>query len=212
MAEWPKWSRLEELYKKDIPVVGTITNYHERFGYTVDVGGLAVHLSKYELTMAPVEDYSEWVGRQILAKVTQLNSATHSATVSRTQLASNFVKGRLVQGFVVEITDDYVSVDVGFETRVSIKSRTFNRFKLGQTLDVVLLKNCMGRGKYTIASTMPPAVWQAKVCNMKTDDILWVTIDEVKEDGIVVSTDYFIQWFINKNYFTDDFKQRFEND
>ncbi len=212
MAQWPKWNRLEELYSSGIPVVGTITNYHEHFGFTVDVNGLAVHLNKYDLTMATVEDYSEWVGRQILAKVTQLNMATHSATISRTRLASGFVKGRLVQGYVTEVAYGHITVDVGFEARVSIKNRSSERFKEGQVLDVVLLKDCQGRGKYTIASTMPSAVWQAKVRNMKTDDILWVVIDEVKEDGIVVSTGHFIQWFINKNYFTEDFRQQFDND
>ena len=52
-----KWSALYQCYKEGKPIVGTITQYSEHFGFTVSIDGILAHMDKYEFTFAYIEDH-----------------------------------------------------------------------------------------------------------------------------------------------------------
>ena len=212
-----KWSALYQCYKEGKPIVGTITQYSEHFGFTVSIDGILAHMDKYEFTFAYIEDHEEYINKTFLFKILRVDEYEKKIVVSRKRLATSFQKGDLVQGIVYEIIGNRMHVDVGFLARVHIRDMAdkfipdINEiYSVNQVVDVVL-KEDYTRLKYTEASTKPSVLWQARTNGLHVRDVVNVAIDEVKEEGINVSLSDFVCGFVHKDFLTDEYRAIFDS-
>ena len=211
-----KWAELRDLYRSGKPVVGEITKYSDYFGYTVSINGILADMNKNELTAAYVDDYDEWCGRKILVKLVRVDEYSKKLVVSRKRLAYSYLEGQLVQGFVTEIVGNRMHVDVGFLARVHIRdmadrfvSDINDMYSEGQAIDLVLSED-YSKEKYTEASTKPSVLWNVKKQGLNVHDIITVSIDDIKDDGVTFSLTDFIQGYVHKDFLSDDFRNLFD--
>ena len=124
-AVWMKgWLKLMQIHKEEGTVNGTITR-RIKGGLVVDVDGIQAFLPGSQIDVRPVQDFDNFLGKEMEFKVVKVNQLRKNVVLSRKALLYNTMKeqreslfeeievGQIVEGVVKNITDFGVFVDLG---------------------------------------------------------------------------------------------------
>jgi small subunit ribosomal protein S1 len=118
------WTRLEAVYEKNEPVMGTIVG-RVKGGFTVDLGGASAFLPGSQVDIRPVRDVGPLMGREQPFAILKMDRPRGNIVVSRraileearaeqrTELVSQLQEGEVREGVVKNITDYGAFVDLG---------------------------------------------------------------------------------------------------
>ena len=214
ISKYTLWQSLANCYHSDIPVVGTIINYNDHFGYTVEIDGIHAEMRRYDISSAYINDFESYVGKTFLFNIIHIDTLRHTLKVSRKTLVSNLKAGMLARGIVTEIIGNRMHIDVGFLARVNIKDmadffiKDINDiFHEGQFIDIVLLEDYNAE-KYTEATSKASEVWAARKNSLQNLKLLNASVIDVSEVGIKVNILDYYDGFIHRNFLTDSLKER----
>jgi small subunit ribosomal protein S1 len=118
------WTRLEGVYAKNEPVMGSIVG-RVKGGFTVDLGGASAFLPGSQVDIRPVRDVGPLMGREQPFAILKMDRPRGNIVVSRraileearaeqrTELVSQLHEGEVREGVVKNITDYGAFVDLG---------------------------------------------------------------------------------------------------
>src|SRR6201986_924077 len=118
------WTRLEAVYAKNEPVMGSIVG-RVKGGFTVDLGGPAAFPPGSQVAIRPVRDVAPLMGREQPFAILKMDRPRGNIVVSRraileearaeqrTELVSQLQEGEIREGVVKNITDYGAFVDLG---------------------------------------------------------------------------------------------------
>jgi len=118
------WTRLEGVYAKNEPVMGSIVG-RVKGGFTVDLGGASAFLPGSQVDIRPVRDVGPLMGREQPFAILKMDRPRGNIVVSRraileearaeqrTELVSQLHEGEIREGVVKNITDYGAFVDLG---------------------------------------------------------------------------------------------------
>jgi small subunit ribosomal protein S1 len=118
------WTRLEAVYEKNEPVMGSIVG-RVKGGFTVDLGGASAFLPGSQVDIRPVRDVGPLMGREQPFAILKMDRPRGNIVVSRraileearaeqrTELVSQLQEGEIREGVVKNITDYGAFVDLG---------------------------------------------------------------------------------------------------
>jgi small subunit ribosomal protein S1 len=118
------WTRLEGVYAKNEPVMGSIVG-RVKGGFTVDLGGASAFLPGSQVDIRPVRDVGPLMGKEQPFAILKMDRPRGNIVVSRraileearaeqrTELVSQLTEGEVREGVVKNITDYGAFVDLG---------------------------------------------------------------------------------------------------
>src|SRR5215213_3590866 len=118
------WTRLEAVYEKNEPVMGSIIG-RVKGGFTVDLGGASAFLPGSQVDIRPVRDVGPLMGREQPFAILKMDRPRGNIVVSRraileearaeqrTEIVSQLQEGEVREGVVKNITDYGAFVDLG---------------------------------------------------------------------------------------------------
>ena len=118
------WTRLEGVYEKNEPVMGSIVG-RVKGGFTVDLGGASAFLPGSQVDIRPVRDVGPLMGKEQPFAILKMDRPRGNIVVSRraileearaeqrTELVSQLQEGEIREGVVKNITDYGAFVDLG---------------------------------------------------------------------------------------------------
>ena len=118
------WTRLEGVYAKNEPVIGSIVG-RVKGGFTVDLGGASAFLPGSQVDIRPVRDVGPLMGKQQPFAILKMDRPRGNIVVSRraileearaeqrTELVGQLQEGEIREGVVKNITDYGAFVDLG---------------------------------------------------------------------------------------------------
>src|SRR5437899_11789204 len=118
------WTRLEAVYERDEPVMGSIVG-RVKGGFTVDLAGASAFLPGSQVACRPVRDVGPLMGREQPFAILKMDRPRGNIVVSRraileearaeqrTELVSQLQEGEVGEGVVKNITDYGAFVDLG---------------------------------------------------------------------------------------------------
>jgi small subunit ribosomal protein S1 len=118
------WTRLEGVYAKNEPVMGSIVG-RVKGGFTVDLGGASAFLPGSQVDIRPVRDVGPLMGKEQPFAILKMDRPRGNIVVSRraileearaeqrTELVSQLAEGEIREGVVKNITDYGAFVDLG---------------------------------------------------------------------------------------------------
>jgi small subunit ribosomal protein S1 len=118
------WTRLEGVYAKNEPVMGSIVG-RVKGGFTVDLGGASAFLPGSQVDIRPVRDVGPLMGKDQPFAILKMDRPRGNIVVSRraileearaeqrTELVSQLTEGEVREGVVKNITDYGAFVDLG---------------------------------------------------------------------------------------------------
>jgi small subunit ribosomal protein S1 len=118
------WTRLEGVYAKNEPVMGSIVG-RVKGGFTVDLGGASAFLPGSQVDIRPVRDVGPLMGKEQPFAILKMDRPRGNIVVSRraileearaeqrTELVSQLAEGEVREGVVKNITDYGAFVDLG---------------------------------------------------------------------------------------------------
>ncbi len=118
------WTRLEEVYAKNEPVMGAIVG-RVKGGFTVDLGGASAFLPGSQVDIRPVRDVGPLMGKEQPFAILKMDRPRGNIVVSRraileearaeqrTELVAQLQEGEVRDGVVKNITDYGAFVDLG---------------------------------------------------------------------------------------------------
>ena len=118
------WTRLEGVYAKQEPVMGSIVG-RVKGGFTVDLGGASAFLPGSQVDIRPVRDVGPLMGKEQPFAILKMDRPRGNIVVSRraileearaeqrTELVSQLAEGEIREGVVKNITDYGAFVDLG---------------------------------------------------------------------------------------------------
>ena len=118
------WTRLEGVYAKQEPVMGSIVG-RVKGGFTVDLGGASAFLPGSQVDIRPVRDVGPLMGKEQPFAILKMDRPRGNIVVSRraileearaeqrTELVSQLQEGEIREGVVKNITDYGAFVDLG---------------------------------------------------------------------------------------------------
>jgi small subunit ribosomal protein S1 len=118
------WTRLEGVFGKNEPVMGTIVG-RVKGGFTVDLGGASAFLPGSQVDIRPVRDVGPLMGKEQPFAILKMDRPRGNIVVSRraileearaeqrTELVSQLQEGEIREGVVKNITDYGAFVDLG---------------------------------------------------------------------------------------------------
>lgn len=195
------WERMDELYKLGTPVSGKIVG-KVKGGLNVDIG-IKAFLPGSQIDVRPIKDLDRMVGQTCQVKIIKMDQKRGNVVVSRRATIEEQIKkmreqtlealgeGQLLEGFVKNITDYGVFVDLGgIDGLLHITDISWGRighpsevFKVGEKISVKVLKYDQETGRVSLGY------------KQRTPDP-WITVDDryplnSRIQGKIVSiTDY----------------------
>lgn len=195
------WERMDELYKLGTPVSGKIVG-KVKGGLNVDIG-IKAFLPGSQIDVRPIKDLDRMVGQTCQVKIIKMDQKRGNVVVSRRATIEEQIKkmreqtlealgeGQLLEGYVKNITDYGVFVDLGgIDGLLHITDISWGRighpsevFKVGEKISVKVLKYDQETGRVSLGY------------KQRTPDP-WTTVDEryplnSRIQGKIVSiTDY----------------------
>jgi small subunit ribosomal protein S1 len=118
------WTRLEEVYGRNEPVMGAIVG-RVKGGFTVDLGGASAFLPGSQVDIRPVRDVGPLMGKEQPFAILKMDRPRGNIVVSRraileearaeqrTELVGQLLEGEVREGVVKNITDYGAFVDLG---------------------------------------------------------------------------------------------------
>lgn len=218
ITENQKWNSLYRFYKEKRSVVGKITKYNRYFGFTVNIDGINADMAFKELSYSYIEEPEKFIGIDFLFVITRIDVTKGELTVSRKRLVENAKAGDILNGFIIDIEDNYLTVDVGFACRV-LKKDLLDRFvnsiddyfKFYTTIEVVL-QNDFKRLKFTFASTKKTAIWNSLKSKYKELEIVTASITDINDNGLTLDIDDIVSSFVYRNKLSKELRARFSNE
>ena len=158
-ADWMKgWLKLIEIHDKDETVMGTISR-RIKGGMIVDVDGIQAFLPGSQIDVRPVQDFDQYLGKEMEFKVVKVNQLRKNVVLSRKALLEDSLQeqrmsffeeikvGDIKEGNVKNITDFGVFVDLGrVDGLLHITDLSWGRVKhpsdmieVGETLTVKII-------------------------------------------------------------------------
>ncbi len=176
-------------------------------GYFVDIDGVRAFLPGSQVDIKKVEDFDEWIGKDIIVKVLNFDEQKKSIIVSRRicieeqltrereEKLSQLYRGAVVEGKVKNITDYGVFVDLGGVDGMIHKSDlSWQRIEhpsdvveIGQTIRVKVLD--IDRDKHRIAlglKQLEPEPWKKFTSEYKVGDTVKAKVQRIVNFGAFV--------------------------
>lgn len=177
------WDKVEEIYRKGKPVTGKIIG-KVKGGLSVDIG-IKAFLPGSQIDVRPIRDLDRMVGQTCQVKILKIDQKRGNLVVSRRALIEEQIKkmreqtleaieeGQLLEGYVKNITDYGVFVDLGgIDGLLHITDISWGRighpsevFKVGEKVTVKVLKYDPDTGRVSLGY------------KQKTPDP-WITVDD----------------------------------
>ena len=162
------WENIEEVYKKGTPISGKIIG-KVKGGLNVDIG-IKAFLPGSQIDVRPIKDLDRMVGQTSQVKIIKMDQKRGNVVVSRRALIEEQVKkmreqtlealaeGQLLEGYVKNITDYGVFVDLGgIDGLLHITDISWGRighpsevFKVGEKISVKVLKYDPDTGRVSL--------------------------------------------------------------
>ena len=162
------WENIEEIYKKGKPISGKIIG-KVKGGLNVDIG-IKAFLPGSQIDVRPIKDLDRMVGQTSQVKIIKMDQKRGNVVVSRRALIEEQVKkmreqtlealaeGQLLEGYVKNITDYGVFVDLGgIDGLLHITDISWGRighpsevFKVGEKISVKVLKYDPDTGRVSL--------------------------------------------------------------
>lgn len=162
------WENIEEVYKKGKPISGKIIG-KVKGGLNVDIG-IKAFLPGSQIDVRPIKDLDRMVGQTSQVKIIKMDQKRGNVVVSRRALIEEQVKkmreqtlealaeGQLLEGYVKNITDYGVFVDLGgIDGLLHITDISWGRighpsevFKVGEKISVKVLKYDPDTGRVSL--------------------------------------------------------------
>lgn len=153
------WEALEKALREGTPVEGMITG-KTKGGFAVDISGVGAFLPGSQVDVKPIKDVDGIIGKRMSFKVLKLNNKLSNVIVSRRSILEEDLKkkkaetleklqeGQVMKGFVKNITDYGVFVDLGgVDGLLHISDISWGRishpsefFAIGDEIEIVILK------------------------------------------------------------------------
>lgn len=195
------WEKIDYVYKEGRPITGKIVS-KVKGGLNVDIG-IKAFLPGSQIDVRPIKDLDKMVGQTCQVKILKMDQKRGNVVVSRRALIEEQIKkmreqtleameeGQLLEGFVKNITDYGVFIDLGgIDGLLHITDISWGRighpsevFRVGDKISVKVLKYDPDTGRVSLGY------------KQKTPDP-WITVEDrypvnAKVQGKVVSiTDY----------------------
>lgn len=162
------WENIEEIYKTGKPISGKIIG-KVKGGLNVDIG-IKAFLPGSQIDVRPIKDLDRMVGQTSQVKIIKMDQKRGNVVVSRRALIEEQVKkmreqtlealaeGQLLEGYVKNITDYGVFVDLGgIDGLLHITDISWGRighpsevFKVGEKISVKVLKYDPDTGRVSL--------------------------------------------------------------
>ena len=153
------WIRLEDMHKKDEPVIGAIVG-RVKGGFTVDLGGVNAFLPGSQVDIRPVRDIGPLMGEKQPFAILKMDRPRGNVVVSRravleesraeqrAEIVGNMAEGDVREGIVKNITDYGAFVDLGgIDGLLHVTDMSWKRInhpsqvvEVGQTVNVQVIK------------------------------------------------------------------------
>jgi small subunit ribosomal protein S1 len=153
------WEMLENALRDGSPVEGKIVG-KTKGGVTVDISGVTAFLPGSQVDIKPLKDIDTLVGKKLPFRVLKLNNKLSNVIVSRrtileeemrkkkAETLEHLKEGQLMNGFIKNITDYGVFVDLGgIDGLLHISDISWGRinhpsefFVIGDEISVIILK------------------------------------------------------------------------
>lgn len=215
ITEVQRWKNLYACYRNRRSVIGTIINYSQYFGFTVDIDGISAKMSIGELSYWRNEEPEKFVGNDFSFIITEIDTYKKTLSVSRKRLVSNAKAGDILNGFIIDIEDNFITVDVGFACRILKKNlRDYfvksidDHFKFYASIKLVLL-NDFEKLKYTFASAKESDIWNSIKGKYKVKDIVSASILSISDTGLMLDIDDIVKAFVYKTYLSEELAIQF---
>ena len=217
ITESQKWNSLYRFYKEKRSVVGKITNYNKHFGFTIDIDGINADMAFKELSYGYIEEPEKFIGNDFLFIITGIDVSNKTLSVSRKRLVENVKAGDILNGFIIDIEDNYLTVDVGFACRV-LKKDLLDRFVKSiddyfkfYTPIKVVLQNDFKKLKFTFASTKKSVLWNFLKSKYQELEIVTASISNINDNGLILDIDDIVSSFVYKNNLSKELRTRLSN-
>ena len=210
ITEEQKWKNLYACYRNYKSIVGTIINYSQYFGFTVDVDGINAKMSIGELSYWRNEEPEKFVGNNFSFIITEIDTYKKTLSVSRKKLVSNAKAGDILNGFIIDIEDNFITVDVGFACRILKRNlRDYfvksidDHFKFYTPIKLVLL-NDFEKLKYTFASTKESDIWNSIKEKYREKYIVSASILSISDTGLMLDVDDIAKAFVYRTNLSEE--------
>lgn len=214
ITEVQRWKNLYACYRNRRSVIGTIINYSQYFGFTVDIDGISAKMSIGELSYWRNEEPERFVDNDFSFIITEIDTYQKTLSVSRKRLVSNAKAGDILNGFIIDIEDNFITVDVGFACRILKRNlRDYfvksidDHFKFYASLKLVLL-NDFEKLKYTFASAKESDIWNSIKGKYKEKDIVSASILSISDTGLMLDIDDIVKAFVYRTNLSEELNIR----
>lgn len=218
ISEIQKWENLYARYRNHNSIVGKIVKYNKYFGFTVDVDGIHANMPIKELSYGKNEEPEKFEGNYFLFIITKINTHKRTLSVSRRKLVTNAKAGDILNGFIIDIEDNSITVDVGFTCRIQKRNlcdyfiKSINdHFKFYTPVKLVLL-NDFEKLKYTYASTKKSDIWNLTKNKYKEKDIVSGSILSISDKGLMLDIDDIVKAFVNRKNLSEKLNTQISNE
>lgn len=109
-------------YRNRRSVIGTIINYSQYFGFTVDIDGISAKMSIGELSYWRNEEPEKFVGNNFSFIITEIDTYKKNIIGLSAETCFKCQAGDILNGFIIDIEDNFITVDVGFVVEFLKKS------------------------------------------------------------------------------------------
>lgn len=200
------WARIEECYQTEQPVTGKVMK-RLRGGYFLDIQGIRAFLPGSQVDIHRVENYDEWLGKEIQVKILSIDPQKRTVVVSRRRfladernerrrsILANLKIGLVLEGVVKNVTDYGVFVDLGgIDGMIHKSDLTWQRIEhpsdvveVGQTLKVKVLAYDPKKERISLGlKQLETEPFQQAVEKYKIGDVVRATVTNVVEYGAFV--------------------------
>lgn len=118
ISEKSKWQLLYNYKKNRTTVVGKIVNFSVYYGFTIDVDGIKAEMSQSDLSYAKDIEPEKYVGQYFVFAIKDINLNDKFLRLSRKLSVANAKAGTILNGFITDIDDNSLMIDVGFMCKV----------------------------------------------------------------------------------------------
>lgn len=205
ISEKSKWQLLYNYKKNRTSVVGKIVNFSVYFGFTIDVDGIKAEMSQSDLSYAKDIEPEKYVGQYFVFAIKDINLNDKILKLSRKLSVVNAKAGTILNGFITDIDDNSLMIDVGFMCKVFKNhmrdcyiDNIDKYFDFYKSVTVMLLDDYT-KQKFTIASTKESEIWEMYKNTYKENTLVSGIITHINDNGIIIEINNTLSSFIGNN-------------
>ena len=205
ISEKSKWQLLYNYKKNRTTVVGKIVNFSVYYGFTIDVDGIKAEMSQSDLSYAKDIEPEKYVGQYFVFAIKDINLNDKFLRLSRKLSVANAKAGTILNGFITDIDDNSLMIDVGFMCKVfkyhmrdCYIDNIDKYFDFYKSVTVMLLDDYT-KQKFTIASTKESEIWEMYKNTYKENTLVSGIITHINDNGIIIEINNTLSSFIGNN-------------